>query len=61
MSKESLIKLIDEKINEVFLEYQNENNIQYGDITPWDDLRLDTLKDNLAILIIEVCEGGKVK
>ena len=61
MSQEALIELIDKKINEIFAEYQKANDIKYGDITPWDDLRLRTIKGNLAILIMEACEGGKAK
>ena len=50
-----LKQLIYDKINEVFLEYQQENNITSGDISPEDMLELDELEDALAELIERVC------
>lgn len=48
--------LVHNKINEVFLEYQEANNIISGDIKPYDAVLLDDLEDSLAILIERVCE-----
>lgn len=46
---------IDEKINEVFLEYQEANNITNGDIDPFDAEYLDNLAQQLANHIERVC------
>lgn len=51
-----LKELIHEKINEVFLEYQNANSIICGDIEPWDALALENLEEHLAELIKRVCD-----
>lgn len=50
-----LKKLIHDKINEVFAEYQEVNGIASGDITPWDALRLEALENTLEKLIKEIC------
>ena len=54
--KESfLTKLIDVRVDEIFLEYQEENGIESGDISPEDALDLDHLKNKLKQLILRVC------
>ena len=50
-----LTKLIDVRVDEIFLEYQEENGIESGDISPEDALDLDHLKDKLKQLILRVC------
>lgn len=50
-----LKELIHAKINEVFAEYQEANNIIDGDIKPWDSIILDNIENNLATLIERVC------
>ena len=34
MTKEELLKLIESSVNDIFLKYQQANNIESGDITP---------------------------
>lgn len=55
MDKQQLLKLIDEKVNEIFLTYQNAHNIIDGGIEPFDALHLDRLEEQLAEHIIHVC------
>lgn len=50
-----LKQLIHDKINEVFLEYQNANNITSGDIHPEDAVELDNFEDALAEFVERVC------
>ena len=57
MSIEELQELIDEKVNEIFHEYQDSMTEQSGDITPLDTLTLDTIKKSLAGLIVKVCNN----
>ena len=49
-------QLIDEKVHEVFYEHQMANNIISGDISPFDALELDELKDALANCIERICD-----
>lgn len=51
-----LKELIHTKINEVFAEYQEANNITSGDIDVADALALDTLETYLAEHIKRVCD-----
>ena len=50
-----LEQLIHDKINEVFLEYQEANNIISGDIEPFDVYYLDRLEEQLAQHIERIC------
>lgn len=59
MDREQLLELISEKVDEIFLEYQNENDITDGDIHPYDALRLDYIMEELANLIEHVGEYQK--
>jgi hypothetical protein len=59
MDKEQLLELIKEKVDEIFLEYQNANGIQDGDIHPYDVLRLDYIQEELADFIEHVGEYQK--
>jgi hypothetical protein len=56
MDKQTLLELIDEKVNEIFLLYQNAHNITDGGIEPFDALHLDRLEEQLAEHIIHVCK-----
>lgn len=47
--------LINEKINEVFLEYQKANGITSGDIHPEDAVELDNFEEALAEFVERVC------
>ena len=49
-----LSELIRDKIQEIFLVYQNENNIISGDIEPLDALRLEQIEESLCELIEKV-------
>ena len=55
MDKQQLLELIDEKVDEIFLAYQNANGITDGGIEPFDALHLDQLKEKLAEHVIQVC------
>ena len=50
-----LKELIYTKIDEIFLEYQNANNIISGDIEPLDGARLEILEGQLEHLIKHIC------
>ena len=50
-----LKELISAKINEIFLEYQEANNIPNGDIDPWEAAQLDRIEESLEQLIRRVC------
>jgi hypothetical protein len=47
--------LIDEKINEIFAEYQEANNIISGDINPFDAYQLEVVQSQLAEIIERAC------
>ena len=50
-----LRELIHDKINEVFAEYQEANNIISGDIDPYDALQLELIERGLEELVERVC------
>ena len=50
-----LKELIHNKINEVFAEYQEVNNITSGDIDPWEAMRLDRIENALVDVVRRVC------
>lgn len=52
-------RLIDEKVDEIFLAYQNANNITNGDINPLHAFDLEVAKDTLAEAIQVVCNAQK--
>lgn len=54
MNRESLYDLVEERINDIFLEYQIENGIESGDISPLQALRLEELQNELTDLIMNV-------
>lgn len=54
MDRKELLKLIEEKTDDVFLKYQEKNDIKSGDISPGQALRLDELQNELAELVMHV-------
>jgi DNA-binding MarR family transcriptional regulator len=57
MTTEELQELVDEKINEIFSAYQDSMTNPSGDITPLDALALEAIKNNLAELVLKVCNN----
>lgn len=55
----SLKDLIEEKVNEIFLAYQNTHQITNGDIEPMDALKLDEIEEMLKAHIEHVCAKQK--
>ena len=54
-----LKNLIDEKVNEIFSEYQRKYNVANGDIEPMDALKLDHIEEMLKAHIEYVCTKQK--
>ena len=54
-----LKELIHDKIDEIFLQLQNANNINDGGIYPLDAIRLDEIEEELAELIERVINYQK--
>ncbi len=54
-----LKQLIHDKIDEIFLELQDANNINDGGIYPLDALRLEEIEEELAELITRVINYQK--
>lgn len=54
MDRKELLKLIEEKTDDVFLEYQEKNDIKSGDISPEQALKLEELQNELADLVMHV-------
>lgn len=54
MDRETLYNLVEEKINDIFLEYQTANDIKSGDISPMQALQLEELQNELTNLIMNV-------
>lgn len=54
MNRGTLYNLVEEKINDIFLEYQAANDIKSGDITPLQALQLEELKNKLTDLVMNV-------
>lgn len=59
MNRETLYNLVEEKINDIFLEYQVANDIKSGDITPLQALQLEELQNKLTDLIMNVRSENK--
>ncbi len=55
----SLKDLIEEKVDEIFLAYQNAHDITNGDIEPMDALKLDQIEEMLKAHIEYVCSKQK--
>lgn len=59
MDRETLYSLVEERVNDIFLEYQTTNNIKSGDISPVQALRLGELQNALTDLIMNVGSENK--
>lgn len=59
MNRETLCNLVEERINDIFLEYQAANDIKSGDITPSQALQLEELQNKLTDLIMNVGSENK--
>lgn len=59
MDREGLYSLVEEKINDVFLEYQTKNKIESGDITPIQALQLEKIQNELTDLIMDIGSENK--
>jgi hypothetical protein len=55
----SLKDLIEEKVDEIFLAYQNAHGITNGDISPMDAFKLDEIEEMLKAHIAYVCAKQK--
>ncbi len=58
-TEQFLKELIEEKVDQIFLAYQNANGITNGDIEPMDALKLDHIEEMLKSHIEYVCEKQK--
>ena len=58
---ESIKRLLEDKINEIFAEIQADENITNGDIAPLDALRIASLINQLADTIETVIEYEKAQ
>lgn len=56
-----LKELIHTKIDEVFAEYKEANNITNGDIDPWEAARLERIEEALADVVRRVCASQQEK
>lgn len=61
MGRNELYSLIEEKINDIFLEYQSTSGIKSGDIAPLQLLQLEEIQNKLADLIIEVGKSESIR
>ena len=59
MNRETLYNLVEERINDIFIEYQAANDIKSGDITPLQALQLEELQNKLTDLIMNVGSENK--
>lgn len=57
MNRETLYNLVEESVDDIFLEYQAANDIKNGDISPMQALRLEELQNELTDLIMSVGEN----
>lgn len=53
MNKKQLLELIDSKVNEVYLAFQEAENIKDGGISPPDAIELDNIEEMLADFIMQ--------
>ena len=52
--REQILKMVSEKVDEVFFDLQTENGIESGDIAPFDGLALENTIETLAEIIERV-------
>ena len=60
LDRKLLEKIVQDKIQDIFVEYQNQQCIISGDISPMDDLYLDTIIDSLVNCIYEICDKNRI-
>ena len=56
MTRNELLDLVEDKVNELYLAYQNAEGITNGDIGPDCEFQLDEIEQNLTDLIIKSME-----
>ena len=64
MSREELLDIIGDKVNEIFWEFQESTGIENGDIAPLESLELEKIQQDLCELVIrnsmrKLAEEGK--
>ena len=60
LDRKLLEKIVEVKIQDIFVEYQNQQGITSGDISPQDTLYLDTIIDSLVNCIYEICDKNRI-
>ena len=55
LDKKALEKIVEDKVQDIFIDYQKQQCIMSGDISPQDQLYLDSIKDALVNCIYEIC------
>ena len=58
-TKEKILNLLNDKVDEIFLEMQEELNIEDGNIFPLDKLELDNCIERLADKIEDVLNSQR--
>ncbi len=59
MTREELLKKIDEKVDEIYYDYQTSEGITCGDVSPTNVFALAELEEKLADLVICSMEGNR--
>ena len=57
MLKDIIRSTVEDKVNDIFLDFQNKLGIQSGDISPMDLFRLDEIQNTLASEIERILFG----
>jgi hypothetical protein len=59
MDRAELYNLIEERVNDIFMDYYEVNKISSGDIAPEDVFLLEEIQTQLADLIVKVGQYNK--
>ena len=59
LNKNSLQKIVDNKVDEIIIDYCKQQCIMTGDISPQEQLYLNTIKDSLVNCIYEICDKNR--
>lgn len=51
MLKDMIRTALEDKVNEIFLQFQNEMGIENGDVSPLDFLQIESLQDEMVTAI----------
>ena len=51
MFNDMVKRALDDKVNELFISFQNAMGIQYGDVEPMDFIELEEMQNKLAVII----------